>query len=114
MAKFPTIEEFVQQVKERVLAECLIDGEPLGELIDSGDLVHVCRCKECKHRPHKTKDGYTRSPRVQVGVYAWGEPEYEDDMACPYICDDSWYNRIPSDEQYCDMAERKEPERKCS
>lgn len=48
MAKFPTIEEMVQQVKERVLAECLIDGEPLGELIDSGDLVHVTRCKDCR------------------------------------------------------------------
>lgn len=48
MAKLPTIEEMAEQVKERVLEEILIDGEPLGKLIDSGDLVHIVRCKDCK------------------------------------------------------------------
>lgn len=80
MAKFPTIEEFVQQVKERVLAECLIDGEPLGELIDSGDLVHVCRCKDCMHRDEETanctrfrKDWYVQSN----SFCSWAEPKEE-------------------------------------
>lgn len=77
------------------------------EAHQKGSLI---RCKDCKHRPHKTKDGYTRSPRVQVGVYAWGEPEYDDDESCPYVCEDRWYSRIPNDEQYCDMAEQKETE----
>lgn len=70
----------------------------------------LIRCKGCKHRPHKTKDGYTRSPRVQVGVYAWGEPEYDDDLTCPYVCEDTWYSCVPDDEQYCDRAEPKETE----
>lgn len=81
MAKFPTIEEFVQQVKERVLAECLIDGEPLGELIDSGDLVHVCRCKDCMYRDEETanctrfrKDWYVQSN----SFCSWAEPKEAD------------------------------------
>lgn len=72
--------------------------------------TELIRCKDCKHRPHKTKDGYTRSPRVQVGVYAWGDPEYDDDLTCPYVCEDTWYSCVPDDEQYCDRAERKETE----
>lgn len=68
----------------------------------------LIRCKDCKHRPHKNKDGYVMPPRVQVGVYAWGEPKYDDDESCPYVCEDRWYSRIPGDEQYCDRAERKE------
>ena len=67
----------------------------------------LIRCRDCKHRPHKNKDGYVMPPRVQVGVYAWGEPKYDDDESCPYVCEDRWYSCIPSDEQYCDMAERR-------
>ena len=74
-------------------------------------IIELIRCKDCKHRPHKTKDGYTRSPRVQVGVYAWGEPEYDDDLTCPYVCEDTWYSCVPDDEQYCDRAEPKEEKR---
>ena len=69
MAKFPTIEEFVQQVKERTLAECLIDGEPLGELIDSGDLVHVCRCKDCTYWDSEITQ--TAVPNMRSCIY-WG------------------------------------------
>ncbi len=72
------------------------------------DARELIRCKDCKHRPHKNKDGYIMPPRVQVGVYAWGEPEYDDDESCPYVCEDRWYSRIPNDEQYCDRAEPKE------
>ena len=74
--------------------------------------TELIRCKDCKHRPRKDEAGRIRPPRVIVGFYDyWGnglEPEYDDDMTCPYICDDSWYTRIPSDEQYCDRAEREE------
>ena len=73
----------------------------------SAEYVPVIRCKDCKHRPQKNKDGYVMPPRVQVGVYAWGEPEYDDDESCPYVCEDRWYSRVPNDEQYCDRAERK-------
>ena len=72
--------------------------------------TELIRCKDCKHRPHRNKDGFVMPPRVQVGVYAWGEPEYEDDDSCPYVCEDRWYSHIPDDEQYCDRAERKESE----
>ena len=78
-----------------------------GECITEGELI---RCRDCKHRPQKNAGGYTMPPRVQVGVYAWGEPEYDDDESCPYVCEDRWYSRIPNDEQYCDRAERKEHE----
>ena len=79
---------------------------------DNGGYLEIekelIRCKNCKHRPHEDKYGHIVPPRVQVGVYSWGEPEYDDDEICPYVCDDRWYSRIPSDEQYCDRAEPKE------
>ena len=84
MAKFPTIEEMAQQVKERVLEECLIDGEPLGELIDSGDLVHVIRCKDCKFS----------SPN---GVYGCSINSFAYDLD----------KRLYSND-FCSLAERKE------
>ncbi len=71
----------------------------------------LIRCKDCKHRPRKDENGRIRPPRVQVSVYDDGEPEYDDDETCPYVCDDSWYSRLPNDEQYCDRAERKESDR---
>lgn len=55
--------------------------------------TELIRCRECKHRPHEDKDGYIMPP--------------DDDYTCPYVCDDDWYSRIPSDEQYCDRAEPK-------
>jgi hypothetical protein len=82
-----------------------------GTVFYGGKVKHeLIRCKDCKHRPHKNKDGYIMPPRVQVGVYAWGEPEYDDDETCPYVCEDRWYNSVPDDEQYCDRAEPKEKE----
>ena len=93
-----------EEMKEYICVESPneVDG---GMLVREQELI---RCKDCKHRPHKNKDGYIMPPRVQVGVYAWGEPEYDDDKSCPYVCEDGWYSRIPSDEQYCDRAEPKE------
>ena len=78
-----------------------------GILLKEQELI---RCKYCKHRPRKDEIGCIRPPRIQVGVYSWGEPEYDDDLTCPYVCEDRWYSRIPNDEQYCDRAERKETE----
>ena len=88
------------------------------ELLDTdGNIVgreyggRLIRCKDCKHRPRNDENGRIRPPRVQVGFYDFGdglEPEYDDDLTCPYVCDDCWYSRMPSDKQYCDRAEPKE------
>lgn len=58
----------------------------------------VIPCKFCIHRP----------------VYENGKviaPTFEDsalrDYTCPYICDDSYYNRMPSDENFCFNGECK-------
>ena len=87
-----------------VKADFITEGD---ELVLPDIVSELIRCKDCKHRPHKDKYGHIVPPRVQVGVYD-GEPEYDDDMACPYVCDDGWYSRVPGDEQYCDRAEPKE------
>ena len=72
----------------------------------------LVRCKECKHRPHTNEWGHIEPPQVlsddQWDGWADDEKMYEDDMTCPYVCGDSYYNRIPEDNQYCDRAERKE------
>lgn len=72
----------------------------------------LIRCKDCKHRPRKDERGRVSPPIVQAGAYSWGEPIYNDDETCPYICEDCTYNRMPSDEQYCDKAELKEEKSK--
>ena len=61
----------------------------------AADVVEVVRCKECKHRPHKDEDGYVWSP-------SW------DDLICPCLCDDSYYNWIPEDDFFCKRGERRE------
>jgi hypothetical protein len=95
---------------EYIIDDDFLDDETKMSAKSQGYLWELIRCRECKHRPHKNKDGYIMPPRVQVGVYAWGEPEYDDDETCPYVCEDRWYNSVPDDEQYCDRAEPKEKE----
>lgn len=90
MAKFPTIEEFAQQVKEMVLAECLVDGEPLGELIDSGDLVHVCRCKDCKfYEVAELNNDGTPDKRCKPSICANGWYEYAVERDPNWFCADA-------------------------
>ena len=106
-----TLKEKPSEELFEMLSDVNVETTPSFTIQDThgniAEYVKLIRCKDCKHRPHKTKDGYTRSPRVQVGVYAWGEPEYDDDLTCPYVCEDTWYSCIPNDEQYCDRAEPK-------
>ena len=87
-----------------VKADFIAEGD---ELVSPYIVSELIRCKDCKHRPHADKYSHIMPPIVQVGVYE-GEPEYDDDMTCPYVCDDGWYSRVPADEQYCDRAERRE------
>ena len=84
MTKFPTIEEMATQVKERVLQELLIDGEPIGRLIDNDELAHIIRCKDCRFS----------SPNQ---VYGCRIHSFADDLDIRLYADD-----------YCSYAERKE------
>lgn len=52
MAKFPTMEEFAKEAAERALDDFEYKGKTIrewAELILSGKLVEVVRCKDCKH-----------------------------------------------------------------
>ena len=67
--------------------------------IPAADVVEVVRCKYCKHKPHTKEsdgDGYG------FDITADG------DFTCPFLCDDGYYNRMPSDDFYCSYGERKE------
>lgn len=70
----------------------LIEGIP------AADVRHVVLCKDCKHRPAK-KDGRIRAPEDADGYT---------DYNCPFVCDDSWYNRMPADDDYCSRGEKRE------
>ena len=50
---------------------------------------------ELKHRPYKDKEGDVWAP-------SW------DDMICPYLCEDSFYNWMPEDDFFCKRGERRE------
>ena len=74
-------------------------GNSIGEIV--GEVV---RCKDCIHRPIPMGKSAPVAP-------LWMNPEVgyqEDDMTCPYLCDDNWYNKMPDDNGYCDKGERKE------
>ena len=58
--------------------------------IPAEDVVPVVRCKDCIHRPKS--DGF-------------GD-DYVIDYACPYICDDDYYSRMPDNDWFCNHGER--------
>lgn len=69
--------------------------------VPAADVVEVVRCKDCKHKPHTKEpdgDGYG------FDITA------DDDFTCPFLCDDGYYNRMPSNDFYCGYGERKEQE----
>lgn len=56
----------------------------------------LIRCKDCKHRPYRSKDGEV-IPRNEIT------------NRCPCVNDDDWYyNWYPEDDWYCANAEPKE------
>ena len=75
---------------EDVIKEFLFSAIPV-------DAVEVVRCRDCKHRPHEDEDGYVHEP-------GWG------DYTCPYLCEDSYYSRIPEDDFFCKRGEKREDE----
>lgn len=68
------------------------------QFVDLRSVMPVVLCKDCKHRPEK-KDGRIIAPR-DADEY----PDYN----CPFVCDDSWYNRMPADDDYCSRGEKRE------
>ena len=66
------------------------------ELIESGKLVRVVRCKNCKHRPEKPND------------YKNGFGLDFPDNKCPCQCADGWYSWYPRDDWFCAEGERKD------
>lgn len=66
--------------------------------LPAADVRPVVLCKECKHRPAK-KYGRIIAPKDADGYT---------DYNCPFVCDDSWYNRMPADDDYCSCGEKRE------
>ena len=54
-------------------------------------------CKDCIHRP--IFNGKNVVPPQNI----YGK----DDMTCPFLCDDGYYNRIPSDHFFCFSGEKR-------
>ena len=64
-------------------------------------------CGNCKHKP--IIDEYDDVVGPPIILYPGTDQEYEwHDMACPYLCDDSFYNRNPADTDFCSEFEKKE------
>ena len=92
MAKFPTLDEFVKQAVDLALDEFEYEGKTIrewAELILSGKLVEVVRCKDCKHSIWDEDEGlwkcvYDAEFDEQYGEY-FGFAEYNDGLHfCSY------------------------------
>lgn len=70
--------------------------------IPSADVVEVVRCRDCKHRPVVTDESHPYG----FGLACPKEGAYQD-VTCPYLCDDGYYNRMPADGWYCADGERR-------
>ena len=70
--------------------------------IPAADVVEVVRCRDCKHRP-VVKD---ESHPYGFGLACPKEGAYQD-VTCPYLCDDGYYNRMPADDWYCAEGDRR-------
>lgn len=86
------------------LKECEIVSNYSFPHIPSADVVEVVRCKNCKHRPEIV------DPRRPYGNGLEGPriDQFGYDDTCPYLCGDSWYNRMPNDDGFCDLGEAKD------
>lgn len=56
--------------------------------------MDIVKCKDCKHRP------------VRDGADIFKPDTF--DTICPYLCaGDSYYNRVPEDDWFCNFGEKK-------
>lgn len=65
----------------------------------------IVRCKDCIHRPYLVPAKYDSSGKCIKYAYVTSP-----DDVCPYLCDDTWYNRVPEDNFFCASGDRKETE----
>lgn len=70
--------------------------------LPAADVVEVVRCRDCKHRPVVTDESHPYG----FGLACPKEGAYQD-VTCPYLCDDGYYNRMPADGWYCADGERR-------
>lgn len=70
--------------------------------VPAADVVEVVRCRDCKHRPVVTDESHPYG----FGLACPKEGAYQD-VTCPYLCDDGYYNRMPADDWYCAEGKRR-------
>lgn len=63
----------------------------------------IIRCKECVHRPIME---LSKSLNVQF-IKAPKIEDIYDDFTCPFLCDDTYYSRMPKDDFFCGYGERR-------
>lgn len=61
-------------------------------------------CMTCKHRPIMYKN-HVEAPNLVEPLF-WDSGDY----TCPFLCDDSYYNKMPDDDFYCGYWEGKQDE----
>lgn len=70
--------------------------------VPAADVRPVVLCRDCKHRPVVTDESHPYG----FGLACPKEGAYQD-VTCPYLCDDGYYNRMPADGWYCADGERR-------
>ena len=77
--------------------QTLVDAAGMtASCLESGKLVFVVRCKDCKHRP------------IKPDCYENGFDLEFPDGKCPCLCADGWYSWFPSDDWFCADGELKD------
>lgn len=66
---------------------------------NSFEIIH---CSECIHRPvaelsKSLNVHFIKAPKIE-DIY--------DDLTCPFLCDDTYYNSMPKDNFFCAYGER--------
>lgn len=59
--------------------------------------MEIVTCKDCIHRP-LLKNNKVIAPQT---IYS------TEDIVCPFLCDDAYYNRMPADHFFCFSGEKR-------
>lgn len=70
------------------------------------EINKLVRCKDCKHRPYLAKR--KKDSKLVIFRPLKENPKYEgeEDMTCPFLCDDRCYDRMPPDDFFCAYGKR--------
>jgi len=92
----------VKEIAEALLGFEKISGIDMAIMpMDYVKRMMPVRCKDCKHRPTPDEKGRGVAPGAE-DCYGWG------DMACPFICADGFYSRVPDDDFFCAYGEARD------